>query len=91
VPDVNEIAGVDHYIPIKVIRISDADSNSIMFAVFRPNPAAPGKSIFSANLDLSGAPDPNCFQAAVRADSHPDSAIARKPEPAEQSFVLTCQ
>jgi hypothetical protein len=53
IADLNQFAGINHYIAIEIIRIPNPNPNTCIFSVFGPQPAPLGKRVVVADGDLA--------------------------------------
>jgi hypothetical protein len=81
VADLDKTTGIDHYIAIEVIPITDPNPNTVVIAVLRPKPTTLCEGVVIADFDLpQSAATATPFYPIADADPHPERAIGRQPD-----------
>src|SRR3984957_8498433 len=76
VADLNRAAGVNHEVEIKIVRIANANSDPVIFGVFRPEPASLRERVVVANGNLTtSAHTAPAFHTVPLTKSHAERAI----------------
>src|SRR5947207_2502738 len=86
IADLDITTGVNHDVAVEIISVSNADTDSVMACVLRPQPTTLRERVEIADLDLAHPPAASpALHAIANALLHPEDTISRQAYPAGEA------